>query len=173
MKNESALLHRWAASLEDFQLTVLHRPGKLQGHVDGLSRLPLKEPVFSLEGKIRLAPEEAQKVIPDIHKQGHLGIKKTWQAFSRKFITDQGRDLCQEVVKSCPECQLGKDYGKQHAPKGKIESSKPWDLVSIDIMGPLPCDDQSQRYIVTIMDCLLYTSPSPRDGLLSRMPSSA
>ena len=25
----------------------------------------------------------------------------------------------------------------------------------------------------TIMTCLLYTSPSPRDGLLSRMPSSA
>ena len=23
------------------------------------------------------------------------------------------------------------------------------------------------------MNCLLYTSPSPRDGLLSRMPSSA
>ena len=27
--------------------------------------------------------------------------------------------------------------------------------------------------IVTIPLCLLYTSPSPRDGLLSRMPSSA
>ena len=26
---------------------------------------------------------------------------------------------------------------------------------------------------VPIWDCLLYTSPSPRDGLLSRMPSSA
>ena len=25
----------------------------------------------------------------------------------------------------------------------------------------------------TIESCLLYTSPSPRDGLLSRMPSSA
>ena len=25
----------------------------------------------------------------------------------------------------------------------------------------------------SIMGCLLYTSPSPRDGLLSRMPSSA
>ena len=24
-----------------------------------------------------------------------------------------------------------------------------------------------------VIDCLLYTSPSPRDGLLSRMPSSA
>ena len=27
--------------------------------------------------------------------------------------------------------------------------------------------------IFRIGDCLLYTSPSPRDGLLSRMPSSA
>ena len=27
--------------------------------------------------------------------------------------------------------------------------------------------------INTYSDCLLYTSPSPRDGLLSRMPSSA
>ena len=25
----------------------------------------------------------------------------------------------------------------------------------------------------TLKGCLLYTSPSPRDGLLSRMPSSA
>ena len=27
--------------------------------------------------------------------------------------------------------------------------------------------------VVELVDCLLYTSPSPRDGLLSRMPSSA
>ena len=26
---------------------------------------------------------------------------------------------------------------------------------------------------INFKDCLLYTSPSPRDGLLSRMPSSA
>ena len=29
------------------------------------------------------------------------------------------------------------------------------------------------RYTYEFMPCLLYTSPSPRDGLLSRMPSSA
>ena len=34
---------------------------------------------------------------------------------------------------------------------------------------------QSKRGILTLKYpiCLLYTSPSPRDGLLSRMPSSA
>ena len=30
-----------------------------------------------------------------------------------------------------------------------------------------------QEKIVICGPCLLYTSPSPRDGLLSRMPSSA
>ena len=36
-------------------------------------------------------------------------------------------------------------------------------------------DYQSNHQHVTYLDwgCLLYTSPSPRDGLLSRMPSSA
>ena len=34
--------------------------------------------------------------------------------------------------------------------------------------------DQSNTYDYDLVrDCLLYTSPSPRDGLLSRMPSSA
>ena len=28
-------------------------------------------------------------------------------------------------------------------------------------------------YLIKRQNCLLYTSPSPRDGLLSRMPSSA
>ena len=31
----------------------------------------------------------------------------------------------------------------------------------------------SEFYLVMDTACLLYTSPSPRDGLLSRMPSSA
>ena len=35
-------------------------------------------------------------------------------------------------------------------------------------------DITSEKIIIdTLKDCLLYTSPSPRDGLLSRMPSSA
>ena len=33
--------------------------------------------------------------------------------------------------------------------------------------------EQEYEVLAQIGDCLLYTSPSPRDGLLSRMPSSA
>ena len=44
-------------------------------------------------------------------------------------------------------------------------------------VGDSPVAEYRQRFNPFILkldvDCLLYTSPSPRDGLLSRMPSSA
>ena len=63
----------------------------------------------------------------------------------------EGKKCC-EIVRTCPECQLGKDYRQRHLPKGKIESSRPWDVVSIDLMGPFPYDDKAKRFIVTMMD---------------------
>ena len=152
MKSTSAILHRWAAALEDYRFTILHRPGKLQGHVDALSRLPTENLMFTLEGKIQVSEGEAETVIKEVHRQGHLGENKTWKAFNRKYSTPQGRQKCREVVRTCPECQLGKDYKTQHNPKGHINSSGPWETVSIDIVGPLPVDGKSHRYIVTMMD---------------------
>ena len=152
MKSNSAILHRWAAALEDCRFTILHRPGKLQGHMDALSRLPTENLMFTLEGKIQVSEGEAETVIKEVHRQGHLGENKTWKAFKRKYSTPQGRQKCREVIRTCPECQLGKDYKTQHNPKGHINSSGPWETVSIDIVGPLPVDGKSHRYIVTMMD---------------------
>ena len=44
----------------------------------------------------------------------------------------------------------------------RLELIDPWSV------EPYKKSDEYKSY-----DCLLYTSPSPRDGLLSRMPSSA
>src|SRR5680860_1824617 len=41
-------------------------------------------------------------------------------------------------------------------------------ILDSDIAGASPNEINERGYF-----CLLYTSPSPRDGLLSRMPSSA
>ena len=38
---------------------------------------------------------------------------------------------------------------------------------------PLEVEHSSLDGVPGFQGCLLYTSPSPRDGLLSRMPSSA
>ena len=37
----------------------------------------------------------------------------------------------------------------------------------------IPAPDGTVAVISNMLDCLLYTSPSPRDATLSRMPSSA
>ena len=42
-----------------------------------------------------------------------------------------------------------------------------------DISGQWNASNVIKPTFVTVNGCLLYTSPSPRDGLLSRMPSSA
>ena len=50
------------------------------------------------------------------------------------------------------------------------------DIVGISTSGgnvPLDCVVQNVLYIRELCDCLLYTSPSPRDRTRSRMPSSA
>ena len=44
-----------------------------------------------------------------------------------------------------------------------------------DVRGFAQQHSRASAFILSVddEDCLLYTSPSPRDGLLSRMPSSA
>ena len=41
------------------------------------------------------------------------------------------------------------------------------------VAGKIRTPKDKERYFALIQVCLLYTSPSPRDGLLSRMRSSA
>ena len=58
-----------------------------------------------------------------------------------------------------PQCSACQPYGALiSTPDGMVQ------------IGELVRGDQVGR---EVYDCLLYTSPSPRDGLLSRMPSSA
>ena len=52
-------------------------------------------------------------------------------------------------------------------------TAKPFDHVVIDDFFDEGSALALSKEFPDFDDCLLYTSPSPRDGLLSRMPSSA
>ena len=54
------------------------------------------------------------------------------------------------------------------SPEHEHKPVKRGDMVKIKVEQEGP-----GKPFVEISSCLLYTSPSPRDGLLSRMPSSA
>ena len=56
---------------------------------------------------------------------------------------------------------------------GYRESSVPFSYLD-DKQQPIGyAMDLCMKIVDAVKTCLLYTSPSPRDGLLSRMPSSA
>ena len=47
------------------------------------------------------------------------------------------------------------------------------DVIGLDTTDAVECSAKSGIGIPDVLDCLLYTSPSPRDRTRSRMPSSA
>ena len=121
MRTVSALLPRWSAALEEYDFTVKHRPGKAQTHVDGLSRLPVDPaPPKDVLLHIRLLEneEEAQKFTKELHSATHIGGQALWKLFRDRYDFKAGRRICLEVAQSCPQCQMGSDYGHRQKTTG-------------------------------------------------------
>ena len=154
MRTGSALLHRWSAALEEYEFTVHHRPGKVQTHVDGLSRLPVG-PAQSEDCLLHIqvdSEEEARKLAQELHPATHLGGQASWKLFSDRYFHKAGRRRCIEVAQSCPQCQLGSDYGHRLRTTRSMQSSGPWDTLSVGIVGPLPAD-RRHEFLIVFVDC--------------------
>ena len=154
MRTGSALLHRWSAALEEYDFTVHHRPGKVQTHVDGLSRLPVG-PAPPEDALLHIqvdTEEEVRRLAQEIHSATHLGGQALWKLFSDRYSHKAGRRVCIEVAQSCPQCQLGSDYGHRLKTTGSIQSKGPWDTLSVDIVGPLPAD-RRHEFLIVFVDC--------------------
>ena len=155
MRAGPALLHRWSAALEEYDFTVKHRPGKAQTHVDGLSQLPVDPaPPEDVLLRLRLLENEdkARELSRELHSTAHLGGQVLWKLFRERYNYKAGRHICLEVSQSCPQCQLGSDYGHRQKTTGPIQSQGPWDTLSIDIMGHLSADHR-QEFLIVFVDC--------------------
>ena len=154
MRTGSALLHRWSAALEEYDFTVRHRPGKVQTHVDGLSRLPVgPAPPEDALLHLQVDSEEGARRLPqELHRATHLGGQALWKLFSDRYSHKAGRRICIEVAQSCLQCQRGSDYGHRQKTTGTIQSKGPWDTLSVDIVGPLPAD-RRHEFIIVFVDC--------------------
>ena len=119
-------------------------------HMRGTVRFTFRSP----ENDIDIIIEGESSVVESLRKelglQGRVGFI---QPLSARLV--DGSEL-----ESKPAMGDDQDFSDVHGGEEKLP-------------GPPPDPSSIPAVVRRIGDCLLYTSPSPRDGLLSRMPSSA
>ena len=142
-----------------YQATVRHEPNRLiSGSVWGPS----------------LFPEDVVKEVLDSAAHSNMNLRSKWKfSFKRKSTEGQGAQPKNRNRKRRGGNQTGASGSQQHQPQAQkaTTTSQPTLVVPCSPSGQ-PLANQQPQYVM-VSPCLLYTSPSPRDGLLSRMPSSA
>lgn len=114
----------------------------------------VKGSCFNSAGMIVLGPLSGSRVMKKIHHGpgGHMGVRRLLHIFQGRFWMPHARKVASAVVAECTSCQLGKDYGPPRKFTGSTGALKPWQIVAVDIMGPLP-KSYSNEYIITFNDC--------------------
>ncbi len=93
-----------------------------------------------------------RKVIEELHHSrvgGHCGVRKTATKVSARYYWPRWFHHVQECVGACKACQAtapGPD-GRE-GPMGSLRCSRPWELVAMDMVGPLPTTTSGERFIL-------------------------
>jgi len=99
-----------------------------------VTKLGIKLPVIP-----RSLKTEILSYFHDLPHYGHVGYRKTFYRISRRVYWPRMREEIFDYVKPCPTCQICKNPpGKM---PGNLQSRKqlgPWDMLTVDLMGPLP-----------------------------------
>ena len=86
---------------------------------------------------------------------GHLGEKKTWWKLSEKYYWPSAFKDTLNWVESCGICAARKTPPNKRADLNPIlEFEGPFDVVGVDILGPLPTTDDGNKYVVVFSDYL-------------------
>ena len=139
---------------------------------------------------MRLAPPEYEEQLSGLETSGSLVLEGSVNgAFTEESLPDfnimvevengflQDPDLPEAIQninisatvnnKLATIEQFSAEAGENHLEgSGRIEQP-------LEENASFTLDATGDINLATVSSCLLYTSPSPRDGLLSRMPSSA
>ena len=114
-----------------------------------------------------------------IHRADMFGLSQLYQLRGR---VGRGRQRAYAYLTSDPKRLLSPQARRRLEVMQTLDTlGAGFTLASYDMdirgAGNLLGDEQSGHVrevgVELYQDCLLFTSPSPRDGLLSRMPSSA
>ena len=121
--------------------------------------------------------EEIKKIIPTVNENNIVNLevpKKDLKVFNEKIEEkplDEEPLILKNEVKEKSKLETNSENQTLSPAVRKIVVEKKIDIQSVKGTGK---DGRILKGdLISLMGCLLYTSPSPRDRSLSRMPSSA
>ena len=101
--------------------------------------------------------QEIMKIFHNSPVGGHQGVTRTLKRIKTMYRWDNMNTDVALFVKNCASCQSNKLTPNQKIPmKITTTSSKPFEKVYLDIVGPLPISHLNNRYILTFQDDLEY-----------------
>lgn len=90
----------------------------------------------------------------DLITSGHLGTFKTYNKLCNRYYWPKMRSDVGSYVRKCKVCSCHKV--EQKAPAGFMVSrpyvNQPWELISADLVGPLPKSSHGYIYILVVVD---------------------
>lgn len=94
-----------------------------------------------------------RKLIETVHiNYGHIGIQKTYKLLSEKFTTKKLRCTIKKFVRLCDTCQRNKCSPTASANSQYILAREPFDLISVDHIGPFPTGQRGMKYALVCID---------------------
>ena len=147
----SNLNSNWKDILSQFRFSILHINGADNFIADALSRLFRKKPVTQLN-TLDLSEMEKRE-IKNIHALGHFGAESMTQMLKWKGISFPNvKEKCVKFIKKCQICQKWSKSKPHFAPISPVFNNVVWNHISIDLLGPVPPNEEDYNYILVIVD---------------------
>ena len=155
-----------AMSLSGFIGTPLHPMGSMDDHVYVLENAEIDVLIYdeTLFGEVATALKERVPGIKHFIGFGPNDIGEDYMALANSF---EPKPLVKADITPDDLGSVNYTGGTTGKPKGVMSAHRGSAAMAMIQAAEWEFPDELR------MLCLLYTSPSPRDGLLSRMPSSA
>ena len=104
-----------------------------------------------------IVPEhQRQLVFEQLHDSifaGHLGFEKTREKLNKRFYWYKCNEELKRYIEECVECQINKPPNRyNHAEMMPLRPTKPFELITTDILGPLPITKNNNKYVLVVVD---------------------
>lgn len=119
----------------------------------------IKDPITKVEAFKQVVPtDERINILRENHDtltSSHLGIKKTYHKICQNFYWPKMYTDIKNYVRTCSECQRYKASNELIAGEmatKELKEFKPFEMVTMDLIGPLPLTRGRHQFILVIVD---------------------